>query len=387
MHIILAPDSFKGSLSATEVCQAMARGIKKVVPEAKIIPVPMADGGEGTTSSIVDATHGTLVEGVSVHDPLGRPIAASYGITGDGQTAVIELAAASGLSLLKPAELDPSQTTTYGTGELIRHALDQGLRTFIICLGGSATNDAGTGLLKALGYRFLDDSGRELPDGGLALQHLHMVDDTDADPRLRDCSFQIACDVANPLVGETGASAVFGPQKGATPQMVSELDKALHRFADVVKQKRGIRLHHLAGAGAAGGTAAGLLAFLNAQLLSGIQLVKKTVAFDALLQNHKPHLILTGEGKLDAQTCYGKVIAGICQSAKSYHIPVIALAGAIGDDLEPLYKEGLTAAFAIANGPLTLEDSFAKAALLIEKQTEQIMRIFTLNGERGIHRA
>ncbi|GGE27881.1 glycerate kinase [Pullulanibacillus camelliae] len=378
MNVILSPDSFKGCLSSVQVCQAMARGIKKATPDAEITCIPMADGGEGTTTSLVAATEGDFMKDLSVHDPLGRPIKASYGVTGDGKTAIIELAAASGLDLLEASELDPRLASTLGTGELILDALDQGLRSFIICLGGSATNDGGTGLLKALGFRFLDQAGDELSEGGWALKHLQAIDMTQADARLKESHFQIACDVSNPLIGNYGASAVFGPQKGATPEMISALDQALARFADVVEQDRGLRLHDLKGAGAAGGTAAGLLAFLNAELVSGIELVKQTIGFDDRIQNNRPDLILTGEGKIDAQTSFGKVIAGICQSAKPLHIPVIALAGATSDELAPLHEAGLAAAFSIADGPLTLEESIERAETLIEKTTEQVIRIIAL---------
>ncbi|MFC4619433.1 glycerate kinase [Camelliibacillus cellulosilyticus] len=379
MNIILAPDSFKGCLTSVQVCRAMASGIQKVVPKAVITEMPMADGGEGTAASLVAATGGTFVKDVSVMDPLGRPIHASYGVTGNGQTAVIELAAASGLDLLKTSELDPRVTSTFGTGQLIRHALDKGFRSFIICLGGSATNDGGAGLLKALGFRFLDEEGQELAEGGLALNKLHTVDGSQADPRLREADFRIAGDVNNPLIGPTGASAVFGPQKGATPPMVTALDEALRQLADVIEQDYHLSVHNLKGAGAAGGTAAGLIAFLGAKLSSGAALVKQTIGFDERLLSQKPDLVLTGEGKIDVQTNFGKVIAGICHSAQPLNIPVIALTGATSGDLNPLYQAGLTAAFAIADGPLTFVESFEQAEKLIEKQTEQIMRVFNLN--------
>ncbi|HET6872675.1 MAG TPA: glycerate kinase, partial [Sporolactobacillaceae bacterium] len=260
----------------------------------------------------------------------------------------------------------------------IKQALDAGLTSFIICLGGSATNDGGSGLLKALGFRFLDENGEELAEGGLALQNLVKIDTEKADPRLKLCTFKVAGDVTNPLVGPNGASAVFGPQKGATDEDVKALDKALTRFADVIESELNVRIHDMPGAGAAGGTAAGLVAFLNAEILSGVELVKKTVGFETILRNEQPDLIFTGEGKIDAQTGFGKVIAGICTSGKKEGIPVIALAGSVSGELHELYERGLTAAFTIADRPMTLQESIQRASELLEMRVEQLVRVLTI---------
>lgn len=378
MNIVLAPDSFKGCLTAKEICYWMEKGIKKVVPTANIIKIPMADGGEGTLTSLITATNGSVVEAANVFDPLGRPVNAAYGIIREQNTAIIEFASATGLHHLHEKELNPNIASSFGTGQVISQALDAGISSFIICLGGSATNDGGTGLLKALGFRFLDANGQELAEGGLALQNLADIDSTNADPRLKTCTFKVAGDVSNPLVGPKGASAVFGPQKGATEEDVKTLDQALTHYADVVERKLNIRVHEMPGAGAAGGAAAGLVAFLNAEILSGIELVKKTIGFDRILQCEKPDFILTGEGKIDAQTAFGKVIAGICTSSKKEGIPVIALAGSVTGDLSSLHESGLTAAFALAEGPMTLQESLARASELVEKRTEQLLRILTI---------
>jgi glycerate 2-kinase len=308
----------------------------------------------------------------------GRPINAVYGAIPEQKKAIIEFASATGLHLLNEEELNPNIASSFGTGKIIRQAMDAGYTSFIICLGGSATNDGGSGLLKALGFRFLDDQGQELAEGGLALQKLAKIDLANADPRLKRCNFRVASDVKNPLVGPNGASAVFGPQKGATEADVKELDKSLTRFADVIESDLCVRVHDMPGAGAAGGTAAGLVALLDAEILSGVELVKETVGFDEMLIQEKPGLILTGEGKMDAQTDFGKVIAGICSSGKKKGIPVVALAGSISGEFQQLFEWGLTAAFSIANGPMTLQESIREASKLVELQVEQLLRVLTI---------
>jgi glycerate kinase len=375
MKALIAPDSFKGCLSAASVAQAMAKGLKKGDEHVWCTLKPVGDGGEGTVESLVQATGGQFSGPVDVHDPLGRPVKAHYGISGNGEVAMVELAEASGLSLLKKEELEPANTSTIGTGELLLQALDDGFRQFIICLGGSATNDAGAGLLQALGYRFLDALGEPLNFGGQALSQLVTIDVSGADPRLKDCQFTIASDVTNPLVGENGASAVFGPQKGADPVMVAELDRALTRFADVVEKTTGKAYHKTAGGGAAGGCAAGILAFLPAILKSGIETVLETAKFKAFVKNNKVDVILTGEGKIDGQTSQGKVIAGLAAFGKKHGIPVIALTGELEGDLHDLYALGLTAAWSIAPGPVTAEESMEKAAYFIESQSETLGRL------------
>lgn len=374
MNILIAPDSFKGSLTAKEVARAVQKGIHRVKRETNVEILPMADGGEGTITSLVEATQGSLIE-TEVEDPLGRSIFAQYGLTGDGETAIIELAAASGLDRLSEVELDPCSASTYGTGQLIRHALDQGVRQFIVCLGGSATNDGGVGILKALGFEFLDEQGERIAPGGRGLKDVHFIKDTAVPVEVHEASFQIAYDVNNPFIGPQGASAVFGPQKGATPEVVQALDEALTRFADRIEQKTGQLIHDLPGAGAAGGTAGGLVAFLQAELKSGIQLVMETVEFEKILEKEQIDLLLTGEGKIDGQTASGKVISGLAGVAKQYQIPTIAITGSMEGDLGALYEKGLSAAFSITSGPMSLEDSMKRASELIEMKVEQVMRV------------
>lgn len=378
MKILIAPDSFKGSVTAKEAAQAMERGIHKVLPDADVHMVPMADGGEGTMICLVEATGGVIHE-VEVQDPLGRDMIGQYGVTGDGQTAIIELASASGLHTLTKEELDPCVASTYGSGQLIAHALNRGLRSFIICLGGSATNDAGSGLLKALGFRFLDSVGRELVPGGDALKNLHTIDESNVNLQVKQATFHVACDVNNPFIGSNGASAVFGPQKGATPEMVEQLDEALTVFANCIEKQKGQSIHQFPGSGAAGGTAGGLLALVNAELKPGIKIAIKALHFEKLLQRGQFDILLTGEGKIDGQTASGKVVAGLTELAKQYGIPTIALAGAVEGDLTPLYEKGLTAAFSITDGPMSLEEAMAAGSFLIEKQTEQVIRLIHEN--------
>lgn len=375
MNILIAPDSFKGSLSAPMVAKAMEDGLKRNDAQIHCFIMPVGDGGEGTVSSLIKATGGTFSDPVSVPDPLGRLIPARYGVNRQGDTAIIELAESSGLSLLKADERNPAVTSTKGTGELIKSALDDGFRTFIICLGGSATNDGGTGILQALGFRFLDEDGQELPNGGLALNHLSTIDLSNADPRLQECEFTIASDVTNPLVGKEGASIIFGPQKGAVPELVEQLDMALSQYADIIHQLTGQSFHNKAGAGAAGGSATGILAFFPATLKSGIQTVLEAQRFNDLIATCPIDLIMTGEGKIDGQTSYGKVISGLADFGKTHDIPVIAIGGQVIGDLQNLYELGLTSAFSIVNGPMSLEESIENAYVLIENQAFAVGRL------------
>ncbi|MCJ0913825.1 MULTISPECIES: glycerate kinase [Mammaliicoccus] len=373
MKVLIAPDSFKGSIDALSAAQAIERGILTVDPETKTFLLPMADGGEGTMINLVQATKGTVVEVNSI-DPLSRPLQSSYGITGDGKTAIIELATSSGIDLLKQEELNPLHTTTYGTGLLIKDAIEKGIKHFIVCLGGSATNDAGIGLLQALGYQFVDENGVDIPLGAEHIYNIVTIDESNVMPQIHDVKFEIACDVTNPFVGKQGASYIFGPQKGATPEIVERLDQSFIHFADVIKTIKGKVISNIEGAGAAGGTAGGMLAFLNAELKRGIELVVDFVNFKDIINENEIDLIITGEGKIDGQTSGGKVISGIAQIAKSYQIPVIAIGGTVEMPLSALYEQGLTAAFSIANGPMTLEDAMNNGDKLIEQQTEQIFR-------------
>ncbi|CAG7913811.1 Glycerate 3-kinase [Mammaliicoccus sciuri] len=377
MKVLIAPDSFKGSIDALSAAQAIERGILTVDPESKTFILPMADGGEGTMINLVQATKGTVM-GVKSIDPLSRPIQSSYGITGDGKTAIIELATSSGIDLLKQEELNPLHTTTYGTGLLIKDAIEKGIKHFIVCLGGSATNDAGIGLLQALGYQFLDKNGVEIPLGAEHIHNIEAIDQSDVMPKIHDVKFEIACDVTNPFVGKQGASYIFGPQKGATPEIVESLDQSFIHFADVIKSFKDQEISNIEGAGAAGGTAGGMLAFLNAELKRGIELVVDFVNFKDIIKENEIDLIITGEGKIDGQTSGGKVISGIAQIAKSYDIPVIAIGGTVEMPLSALHEQGLTAAFSIANGPMTLEDAMNNGDKLIEQQTEQIFRALKL---------
>lgn len=375
MKIVIAPDSFKGSLTAKQVCEAIRSGIQRVLPHSEIIMKPMADGGEGTMQCLVDATNGNVLR-ATVKNPLGQEISAEYGILGDGVTCVIEMAAASGLYLIPALARNPLVTTTYGFGQLIVAGLDQGCRTFILGLGGSATNDGGAGMLQALGYVLLDKAGQPLPFGGGELSRLSRIDTSQVDPRLADCQFVIACDVTNPFVGPNGASHVFGPQKGATAEMVLALDDHLRHFADLIEQTRGIAIHDLPGTGAAGGVAGALLAFLNGRLQSGIQIVIETTGLAEAIDN--ADLVITGEGQVDLQTAQGKTPCGVAQVAKKSGVPVIVLAGSIGDGIEALYEQGVCAVVSIANKPMSLEQSMLEAASLLEQTAEQIIRIYSL---------
>lgn len=374
MKVLIAPDSFKGSMSAHQAAEAMKRGILNSRVNAEITIVPMADGGEGTMQSLIEATHGKTKK-LTVRDPFGRDRIGEYGITGDGKTAVIELANASGLHTLTKDELDPAAASTNGTGELIADALEEGLRDFIICLGGSVTNDGGTGILSALGFQFLDKQGNELVPGGMALRHLDSIDTKAVDRRIYESAFRVACDVDNPLVGPKGASAVFGPQKGASERLVKQLDEALTVYADCIEKQIGYSVHHIPGAGAAGGAAAGLLAFLNAELKPGIDLVMEAVHFNSRLAGNNCDLLLSGEGKLDDQTASGKVVAGLAGAAKRHGIPVIAIAGKVEGELEALYEKGLTAAFSMTNGPISLEEAMGNGEELISNTVEQLFRL------------
>ncbi|MGZ0051053.1 glycerate kinase [Brevibacillus gelatini] len=373
MKVVVAPDSFKGSLTAKQVSEAIRAGVLRVYPHAEIVAKPMADGGEGTLQCLVDATAGKLMT-ATVKDPLGRPVAAEFGILGDGVTCVIELAASSGLYLISEAERNPLRTTTYGFGQLIMAGLDLGCRRFILGLGGSATNDGGAGMLQALGYRLLDEDDQPLSFGGGELSRLSRIDCSQKDKRLDECQFVVACDVTNPFVGPNGASHVFGPQKGATPEMALALDDRLRHFADVIEKSRGIAIHDLPGTGAAGGVAGALLAFLGGELQAGIQIVMETTRLACAMQG--ADLVITGEGQVDGQTAQGKTACGVAQLAQQFGIPVIVLAGSIGEGIEALYEKGVTAVVSIANRPMTLDESMRDSAALLEQAAEQVMRIW-----------
>ncbi|MCP8969944.1 glycerate kinase family protein [Ectobacillus ponti] len=371
---LLAPDSFKESMTAKEVCEAMEIGIKRAVPDATCIHVPMADGGEGTVQSLVDATGGVFVQ-KEVMGPLGMPVLAQYGILGDGKTGVIEMASASGIHHVTKATKNPLITTTFGTGELIRDCIERGITSIILGIGGSATNDGGTGMAAALGYRFLDRSGNQLPLGGGFLDDLHTIEMSGVLPELKQISILVASDVTNPLCGERGASVVFGPQKGATPEMVQVLDRNLKHYSKVVKEQLGIDMADVPGAGAAGGLGGGLLAFTNAVMKKGVEIVIEYTHLHEKLQG--ADYCFTGEGGIDFQTKFGKTPYGVAQAAKSVDssMKVIALAGYIGKDVEALYDEGFDAIFGIVPGAAEIETLLANGKENVARTAESIARL------------
>lgn len=371
---VLAPDSFKESMTAKEVCKAMEIGIKRAIPDAECIHVPMADGGEGTVQSLIDATGGTL-EKKEVTGPLGTKVVAGYGILGDGKTAVIEMAAASGIHFVTKETKNPLITTTYGTGELIKDCIEQGITDIILGIGGSATNDGGTGMAAALGYKFLDEDGKELKLGGGFLDRLATIDTSNVIPGLRDVHILVASDVTNPLCGEHGASRVFGPQKGATPEMVEILDNNLRHYAQVVKDQLGIDVLNVPGAGAAGGLGAGLLAFTNATMKKGIEIVIEYTNLKEKLRH--ADYCFTGEGGIDFQTKFGKTPYGVAKVAKSVNpnMKVIALAGYIGKDVEVLYEEGFDAIFGVVPGAAELSTLLKQGSENVARTAESVARL------------
>lgn len=359
MKIVIAPDSYKESLSALDVATAIERGFKEIFPDAEYVKLPVADGGEGTVEAMVAATHGRKVQ-VKVTGPLGESVAGFYGLSGDEQSAFIEMAAASGLELVPAAKRDPLITTSWGTGELIRHALDAGVKHIIIGLGGSATNDGGAGMVQALGARLCDANGVEIGNGGGSLCSLNSIDLSGLDARLHDCAIRVACDVTNPLTGDTGASRIFGPQKGATEAMIRELDSNLAHYADVIKADLHVDVTQVAGAGAAGGMGAALMAFLNAELRSGIEIVTQALNLEEHILDCS--LVVTGEGRLDSQSINGKVPVGVANVAKKYHKPVIGIAGSLTRDVGVVHQYGIDAVFSVLTSVTTLEEAFRGAA-------------------------
>src|SRR5213594_188713 len=369
-RVIVAPQSFKGSADAVAVASAIARGIRRAWPSALIEEMPLADGGEGTVRALVTATNGG-VRRSRVHDPIGREIDAEWGVLGDGTTAVVEMAAASGLPLLQPKERDARITSTRGTGELILAAAASGAHRIVIGIGGSATNDGGAGMARAFGYRFLDRNGDDLPEGGAALARLWRIDGQ-TDPRLVRPAIDAACDVTNPLLGPEGASAVFGPQKGATPEIVRELDAALTRFADVVERFVGRDVRNVPGAGAAGGLGAGLLAFLDARLISGAKLVLVAVGFERRLAGAS--LVITGEGRIDRQSLYGKLTQAVTLAARARGVPVVAVAGGLGEGHEAMRDIGVERIEMLVTSPAEREAAMRDPLPRIEAAAERAVR-------------
>jgi glycerate kinase len=372
MRIVVAPQEFKGSLTAVQAAQAMAEGLRRALPDATLELVPMADGGPGTVEAVVTAAGNGRRMKAAAHDALGRPLEAGWGII-DDETAVIEMAAASGLTLLRETERDPRIASTYGTGELVRAALDAGCRRIIVGIGGSATNDGGAGVAQALGVRLLDDAGRDLPPGGAALAGLGRIDVSGLDARLGHCQVLAASDVFNPLCGPEGASLVYGPQKGATPEVAQELDAALRHYAQVIERDLGVRVLDLAGAGAAGGLGAGLVAFLGAELVPGAQLVAEAVGLRQKLEG--TDLVLTGEGRLDSQTGFGKAPLEVAKLARGCNLPVIAIAGSLAEDSGPALGEAFDAVVAITRRAMSVGEAMAQAARLVADSAEEVARL------------
>ncbi len=373
--IVLAPDSFKESMTAKEVCVAMERGIKKVNSNIQCIHVPMADGGEGTMQSLVDATGGEVYS-LEVVGPLGNKVKAEYGILGNGEIGVLEMASASGIHLVSLEERNPLITTTYGTGELIKACLDRGVKKLLIGIGGSATNDGGVGVIQALGGRLLDKEGNELGFGGGELEKLDRIDLTNFDRRLKDVVIEVACDVSNPLCGENGASYIFGPQKGASVEMIKILDNNLKHYAKVIKEQFDKDVLEIAGAGAAGGLGAGLMVFLNGNLKKGIEIVIEYSGLEKKVKNCD--MVWTGEGSIDFQTQYGKTPLGVATVAKKYNKPVVALAGRVGDDIDILYEKGIDSIFGIMRGVTTIDEALKNGKENIERTSENIARLMEM---------
>ena len=378
MKVVLAPDSFKESLSSVEVAQAMATGVRRVCGDAEIDSVPMADGGEGTVEALVSATAG-VYRRETVHDPLGREVTASFGLLGDGDWAVLEMAQASGLGLVEPEKRNPLLTTTRGTGELILAAMDAGAKRIVIGIGGSATVDGGTGMARALGVRFLDGAGNELPEGGGALARLETIDASGLDARVANVRIEVASDVNSPLLGELGAASVFGPQKGATPAMVEQLEMSLKRLAEKMAEQLGSDVKDVPGAGAAGGLGVGLMGFLHAGIRSGAELVIEAVGLADRLSGAQ--LCITGEGKLDSQTAHGKTVAGVGRLAKKMSVPAMALAGLIGAGAEQILDEGIVAYHSIKPESMSIQESMTRAAELLADGAEKLLRDFIANNE------
>ncbi|WP_439234452.1 glycerate kinase [Lonepinella koalarum] len=376
MKIIIAPDSFKESLSAMQVANTIERAFKQIFPHADYVKIPVADGGEGTVETMIEATHGNIIT-LGVINALGEKQSAFFGISADNSTAFIEIAAACGLEQVPEEKRNPLITTSFGVGELILSALDRGVRHFIVGLGGSATNDAGAGMLQALGVQLLDEQGKSLGFGGAALAQLAKIDMSTLDSRLTQCRFDVACDVTNPLTGEQGASAIFGPQKGASPDMVKQLDSALSHFAQIISRDLHIDTQHIAGAGAAGGLGMAFASFLQAELKSGIGIITDLLKLEDKMKD--ANLVITGEGRLDHQSINGKVPIGVAAIAKKLNIPVIAIAGSLGKDIQVVYDYGLDAVFSVLNTVCTLPEALQHAENNLEITARNVAATLKIN--------
>ena len=372
IKVIIAPQEFKGALSAMAAAKAIGRGVRAALPEAETVLVPVADGGDGTLDALVEGSGGRVFRSV-VTGPLGQPLEARWGVMGDGQTAVIEMALTSGLALVPPLRRDPRITTTRGTGEIIGEALDRGFSRIVVGLGGSATNDGGAGMASALGARFLDAEGHSIPDGGSAMALLAKVDVSNLNPKLAQTSIVGATDVTNPLCGPTGASAIYGPQKGAYPEIVAELEAALTNYGRVLHRDLGTEVGERPGAGAAGGLGAGLMAFAGAELRSGIDMVCEAMNFDAHLPG--ADLVITGEGRADHSTIYNKAPVGVARRALAQGVPTLLLAGSLGPGYQELYQHGIAAMVCIADGPMGFRQSLGRTAELLEGAAERSIRL------------
>ena len=382
MKIVIAPDSFKESLTSYEVASELEAGLKRVWPDAEYVKVPMADGGEGTVQSLVDATGGRIVK-CAVTGPLGQKVLASYGILGDGRTAVIEMAEASGLPLVPRAERDPMRATTYGTGELLADAIKRGAEDVIIGIGGSATNDGGVGFAQALGVRFLDERGAliEEPLGGGRLDEIYAIDMTHIHPGLANVTISVACDVTNPLTGDRGASAVYGPQKGATPEMVQKLDRNLGHLSALLKRDLHVDVAERPGAGAGGGIGAGLMAFTNATLKRGVELVVAATKLDEHMKGAT--LAITGEGRVDFQTAFGKTPSGVAAAAHRHEVPVVAIGGGLADDANGVFLHGIDAISSAVASPMPLDVAMEKARQYLRDAAERVARLIVVGQQIG----
>ncbi|EPQ3461256.1 glycerate kinase [Klebsiella aerogenes] len=378
MKIVIAPDSYKESLSALDVATAIETGFREIYPHAEYVKVPVADGGEGTVEAMVAATQGHIVQ-VSVTGPLGEPVNAFYGLSGDMRCAYIEMAAASGLESVPPTRRNPLLTTSWGTGELIRHALDAGVSQIIIGIGGSATNDGGAGMAQALGAKLLNAGQQQIAPGGGALETLARIDLSELDPRLADCRIDVACDVTNPLTGPQGASAVFGPQKGATAAMIERLDRGLQYFAQIIDRDLDIDVLSLEGGGAAGGMGAALYAFCGANLRPGIEIVTDALGLADLVAD--ADLVITGEGRIDSQTIHGKVPVGVAKVAKRYNVPVIGIAGSLTADVGVVHQHGLDAVFSVLYSVCTLDEALANAAANVRMTARNVAAVLQMGGK------
>ena len=377
MKAVIAIDSLKGSLSSIEAGQAIAEGIKKADAKAEVVIRPLADGGEGTVEALVCGMNGTL-QHVKVTGPLGNPVVCEYGIIDETKTAVIEMSGAAGITLVPDAKRNPLYTTTYGVGEVIRDAIEKGCRRFIVGIGGSATNDGGIGMLQALGYGFLNKDGQQVPFGAIGLKELETITDTYVLPELAECEFKIACDVTNPLCGENGCSAVYGPQKGADPSMIMEMDKWLRYYAALAREKFPKANPNEPGTGAAGGLGFAFLTFTNAVLESGIKIVLEETKLESYVK--EADVVVTGEGRLDFQTAMGKAPVGVAGLAKKFDIPVLAFAGSVTKDATECNKNGIDAFFPILRGISTLEEAMKpeNAKQNLTDTAEQAFRLFNI---------